>query len=207
MRQQRLVPGQGLQVEQLGARSVGHIASMHRAARQIPQQPGIHRAQADLARLSAAHTVRDMLQQPAGLAGREHGVDGQPGQAIDRVGQAALAQLGAEGRAAMALPGDARAERLARGALPGQHGFALVGDRQRGQLPAGHIFQDLGRGRQRRPPDLPGILLDPGRLGIGDGNRARGLFDDAARLVHQEGFRVGGALVEGEDEFPVGCCS
>ena len=89
--QQRLVPGQGLQVEQLGARSVGHIASMHRAARQIPQQPGIHRAKADLARPGAAQTVRNMLQQPAGLAGREHGVDGQPGQAIDRVGQAASA--------------------------------------------------------------------------------------------------------------------
>ena len=37
----------------------------------------------------------------------------------------------------MALPGDAGAERLARGALPGQHGFALVGDRQGSDLPGG----------------------------------------------------------------------
>lgn len=104
----------------------------------------------------------------------------------------------------MTLPGDTWTERFATQAIPGQHRFALVGDCQSDHLGGGNAIQHLPGNCQGSLPDLPGILLNPGGLGICDGDRPGYLFHKSARLIHQEGFRVGGAFVRGEDEFLVG---
>ena len=170
------------------------------SARQVPEQPAVHRAHAELAGRRPRLAVRRRVQQPAQLAGREHGVDGQAGAGRDLRAAALGAQALAEVRRAAALPGDRRADGGAAGALPGHPGLALVGDADGGQ----------GRGAGRREalvdaladglPDGAGVLLHPAGLRVLDGHGPRGLAHDGAPLVDEDGLGVGGALVDGQDQ-------
>ena len=117
------------------------------------------------------------------------------------VGLVAFAlQFGADVGGAAVLPDDGAVHGLPRGAVPHHGGLALVGDADRGDvlcLQAG-LFQRLAADRDRRGPDVLGLVLDPARgremlrefllRGGGDGNVA----------AEHDGARGRGALIDGQ---------
>jgi hypothetical protein len=168
-RQQLLVPGAGVDVVEQRARGVGRVGHMQPTAAQVPDEPGVDRAEGELAAAGARDAVVDVPQDPAQLGRREVGIEHEPGPlAHERLvaGHAQLATL--VGRAAI-LPDDGRRDRQAAGPFPDDGGLTLVGDSDRRHLrgAVGTTLQRLpGRVALRRP-DLERVLLDPARLRVG----------------------------------------
>src|SRR5262249_61811360 len=98
------------------------------AAREIPDEPRVDRAEGQVAALGADAGSRDLVEEPADLRAREVRVEDQPGlrphQALQAVGPEPVAQ----GRCPPALPDDRAMNRPARRPLPYDGGLALVGD-------------------------------------------------------------------------------
>ena len=107
---------QAVEVQQLGARRVRRVARERRAARQVPGAARCPRCRRTARRARArARPSVDVVEQPAGLAGREQRVDARgrsaTGPAAPPARRADRSQNG--GRAA-ALPAHARARAVAR---------------------------------------------------------------------------------------------
>ena len=126
--QQLLVPRAGMQVEQQGAGGVARIGEVERAAGQLPQQPGVNRAEGQFAAPRPLPGARHVVQQPANLAAREIGVNDQARLARDQVAVAGALELVAEPGGAAVLPDDGVMDGLAGSAVPDDGGLALIGD-------------------------------------------------------------------------------
>ena len=111
---------------------------------------------------------------------------------------AGLAQGGADRGGTPILPDDRGMDGSASGALPHHHGFALVGQADRGDALAGSRF---AQHRHRVIPDAFGVVLHPTvtrivllELALGGGHRHTG-------RRKSDGPGAGGALVEGEEQI------
>ncbi|MNI42392.1 hypothetical protein D3C73_966870 [compost metagenome] len=198
-RQDLVVPILRVQIEQHRARRVAAIGAVHRAAGQLPDQPGIHRAESQLAALGHLARAGHVVQQPRELGAREIGVQHQARARLQEVGVPVVAQLVAHWRGAAVLPDDGAGKRAAGGAFPDQRGFALVGDADGGDVGGGGagIAQRFARHVQLAVPDLAGIVFHPARPWI---VLAEFTLADAAhhaRAVEYDGSRAGRALVQG----------
>ena len=117
------------------------------------------------------------------------------------VGLVAFAlQFGADVGGAAVLPDDGAVHGLPRRAVPHHRGLALVGDADRGDvlcLQAG-LFQRLAADRDRRGPDVLGLVLDParGREMLRKFLLRRGGDGDVA--AEHDGARGRGALIDGQ---------
>ena len=198
---QFIVPLQGMDVEQQGARRVAGIGRMHAATGQLPQQPAVDGAECQLAGLGARTGTGHVVQQPLQLGGGEIGIQHQAGLVLDACGQSPLAQCVTLPRRTPVLPDDGRRHGLAGLAVPQHRGLALVGDTQGTQLRCTQprAGQRLAGHRQLRAPDLHGIVLDPARLRKMLSELLLRHGDDGTMAVEHERARTGGALVEGED--------
>ena len=203
-RQQLVIPIQRVQVEEQRARGVGHVAGVDAPAGQLEEQPAIDRAQTEFTCRGALPCAWRVVQQPAHLAGREHGVECQPGAAMNVFGDAWLLERLDQGVAALALPDDARRQRLARRPLPQHHRLALVGDAERhGRLR--RRAEHFARALDDTLPDGRGILLHPCGARITDAQGRRGACLHLPCGVHQDCFRVRRALVDCENRQPGRC--
>ena len=165
------VPGQGLQVHQQRAGGVGRVGRVHaavRAAGHVPQQPGVHVAEHQLARFGPRPRTVHIVQDPADLGAGEVGGQREAGLGtVALLASAERAEFGADAVGPGVLPDDRVVHRLAGRAVPHQRGFALVGDTDRDDL----TRLQVGLGERARgdlagvAPDLLGVVLDPACLG------------------------------------------
>src|SRR5439155_6884640 len=175
---------------------------MDGAAREPPQEPRVHRAEAKLAALRALPSLRHLVEQPADLGAGEVRVQHEAGLAPELglvpVGLEALA----EGRRAATLPDDGAVHGAARRALPQHRGLALVGDadgRDLGRRDS-RGAQSLADRLRRRLPDLPGVVLDPARLRVVLRKLDVAASPHRALRIHHERAGARGALIQRQDE-------
>ncbi|GAA4945772.1 hypothetical protein GCM10023238_10130 [Streptomyces heliomycini] len=178
------------------------MAAAVRAAGQVPDDPCVHGAEEDVARLGALLEAVDVVEQPAGLGTGEVGGQGEAGLAAEAVLTDVAAELAAEGVGAGVLPDDGVVDRLTGVPVPQHGGLALVGDADGLDVVAGDagLLDGSGDDLLDVGPDLGGVVLDPARLGedllvllLVDG-------DDAPVAVEDDAAGGGGALVDGGDE-------
>jgi hypothetical protein len=144
---------------------------------------------------------RLIFDKPLEFGGREVSVDLESGFASDEIFVTLLAESGAKGIAAAALPDDGVVQRAAGFAIEDENGFALVRDAEDGK--AGKCFAvasgDVADHGEHIAPDFFGVVFDPTWLRINLAVIAGGFVKHPARGVEEDGLRGGGALVEGED--------
>ena len=133
-----LVPDQPVDVEQHGAGSIGIVRHMHRTLCQIPDEPGVHRAEEQLPFFRPFPGPGHMLQNPGNLGGAEIGVRHQAGLLPDFLVEAVLLQPLDHVRGAAALPYDGIVYRLSGILVPQNRSLPLVGDADGGYLLRAH---------------------------------------------------------------------
>ena len=134
------VPLQRLDVHELRAAGVGHVGDVEpsvRPAGQVPDEPGIDRAEQGVAGLRLLARTGDVGEQPMQLEAGKIARQRQAGLGA----QAILAAVGREARHqvvdARVLPDERVAERLAGAPIPQKRGLALVRDADRGEVADG----------------------------------------------------------------------
>ena len=191
------VPVQRIDIEQHGPRGVGHVRGVDTAAGQVPDQPGVHRAEAEAARLGLPAGPGDVLQDPVDLGRAEIGVDDQPRLLPDLLLKAALLEAVAIPGSAAVLPHDGVADGPAGRGVPHDGGLALVGDAERHDGAVLHVRDGLLHHVAHRGPDLHGILLHPPLPGEKLGELLLVHDDLLPVLVEDNGLGTAGTLVEG----------
>ena len=134
-----------------------------RVAGQLPDEPGVHGAERQLAGVGARARARHVVENPADLARGKIGVDEQAGLRLNRVaGAVGLQPLAVVGGAAV-LPDDGVVHRLAGLAVPDDRRLALVGDADGGDVlrPDVRAAERLDRDADLRRPDFLRVVLDP----------------------------------------------
>ena len=193
-RQQPLVPGLAMDVEEQAARGVGGVGRMDAPAGQPPEQEAVDGADGKLARRGALARLGHILQQPGDLGRGEIGIEEEAGQALDHRALALGLQPAAEIGAAPVLPDDGVVDRLAARPLPHDRGLALIGDADGRHIGGGG--QHLAADGQGRLPDLLRVMLDPavGREDLRQLALRHGA--DMAFAVEDDGARAGRALID-----------
>src|SRR5439155_9083294 len=130
------VPRTRVDVVEERARGVGRVGGVHCPARELPHQPGVDRAEAELALGRALGRPRDVLQQPAQLGAGEVGVEDEARLLAHAGLEAALFQLLAARRRAAVLPDESSMPGAARAAAPEDRRLALVRDAERPDVAA-----------------------------------------------------------------------
>ena len=206
-----VVPLHRVEVHQEGARGVGDVGDVHAAVRasgQIPDDPGVHRPEEDVAPLGALAQPLDVVEQPAHLRAGEVRRERQARLAAEAVLADVAAELLAERVGAGVLPDEGVVDGLTGVLVPEQGGLALVGDADRLDVGGGDTRLDDRPGDDLLDvlPDLIRVVFDPARLGedllvllLVDG-------DDPAVLVEDDAAAGRGALVDGRDERAGGVC-
>ena len=171
---------------------------MSLAAGEIPDQPGIHRAEQQFAPLGALACARDIVQNPFDLGSGEIGVDQQAGFVAHVGCHAVSGQFIADRGRAPALPNDGVVHRLAGVLVPDDGRFALVRDADACDIRRRQaaFFKRLAHGVELRIQNDHGVVLDPARLGI---NLREGILrqrHDVAALVKNNRTGACGALIQ-----------
>jgi len=190
-----------MNVEQQGAAGIGGVGEVRAAFAEIPDQPGIHSAEEQLARLGPGPRAGHVVQNPADLGAGEIGVQHQAGLLTDDFSLAFGTQPVADSGGAAVLPDDGVIHRRAAGPVPDHGGFPLVGDAHGGQLMPLHpglpeaVAGHMGLGVE----NLVRAVLHPAGPGIDLGEFFLRHLDHAAPAVEQNGPRTGGALVQSQN--------
>ena len=171
---------------------------MHRAIRQFPDEPGVHRAKQQLPVRGFTAGIGNMLENPFNLAAGKIGVNYQTGLASDRVCFRRLRQLAAPLGRSPALPHDGGRHGPACLALPNDGGLPLVGDAQRRHPVRLHLAcgQRPPRGIELRMPDLVCVLLHPTGVRVSAHQRFRFHRRPQALFVIQRRPRAGRTFIE-----------
>jgi hypothetical protein len=203
-RQDLVVPLERLEVHEEGARRVGDVRDVDAAvgaAREVPEDPGVGRAEHELAGLGLGAGALDVLEDPDDLRAREVGGEGKPDGGLEPLDAAVGCEAVDDLLGARVLPDDGVVDGLAGGAVPHHGGLALVGDAHGLDV----VARDVGLGQRlpddlaRVAPDLHRVVLDP--AGAGEDLLVLELAggDDGSGVVEDDGARAGGALVDGDD--------
>ena len=164
----RRIPLVRVNIKQHRARRIGHVCHMPLAARQIPNQPAIHRAKQQLAAFGAVSRARHVIKNPTDFRRGKIGIHEQTGRLADIRFQAAGAQILRHRRRSAALPDNRRCDGFSRLFIPDNGCLALIGDTNGGNL--------LGPDSQRSNRLLT--------------NRALYLPDFSRRLFHPSVMRI-----------------
>ena len=164
---------------------------MRRPPTEPGREPGVYGARRHFTPLGAEPDVA-LAEHPLELGGREVGIEHQAGALAHHRFQTLPLELGAPVGGPAILPDDRRPHRLAGCPFPEHHGFALIGDPDRGgALPGAR--QDLTQ--------IVRIVLDPAGLGKVLRELLLGGRQHGSVLVEEDRAGAGGALVEGEDRW------
>ena len=163
--QQLAVPLQGVDVEEHGPGCVGDVGHMLLAPGKVPDQPGIHGAEAQPSRAGLGHRARDVVEHPAYLGRAEIGVHYQPCllpyHLLEPVGPYLVAVF----RSAPVLPDYGVADRPAGEGVPDYGGLALVGQTDCRYFSLAGSCDGLIEHGTHRKPDFHCILLHPSLTG------------------------------------------
>ena len=162
--QQFVVPLAGVDVEQQRARGIGGVGGVHLAAGQPPQQVAVDGAEQQFAALGALARAGHVIEQPGDLGAGEIGIDDQAGLCRDH---RLVRPRPSAGRRCRRCGGPARRWRGG-SAVPVARSHTTVVSRwlvmpiaaMSFGLDAG-LLQRLAAGRERRGPDVLGLVLDP----------------------------------------------
>ena len=184
-----------------GTGGVGHVGNVDRAAGQLPQQPGVHRSEEDLAPAGPLPGTIHMIQDPFDLGAGEIGVGNQAGGFADMIPQPLLQQSVYDAGSTTALPHNGVADGAAGLAVPEDGGFTLIGDANGGNV--GGIYAGLGdhlhHDRVLGGPDFHGVVFYPPFLGVDLGEFLLTDADDVLFPIKEDGAGTGGTLIQGED--------
>ncbi len=141
---------------------------MNSAARELPDQPRIDRAECQPSLLGQLARARDMIEQPSHFRPRKICVEHKAGQLLKLVGKPVTPQTVAIISRAPALPDYGVVNRLSRLPVPDDSGLALIGDADSGNLigPGVRVRKHAPGGIQLRRPDLFGTVFDPSGLRV-----------------------------------------
>ena len=129
-----VVPVQGMDVKEHGAGGVGDVGGVHGPASELPQQPGVHRAEQNLPPAGLFPGPLHMVEHPLDLGGGEVRVGNQASGGADVLLQAVGPQPVHQLRRAAALPDDGVVDGPPGGPVPQDGGLTLVGDADGGDL-------------------------------------------------------------------------
>ncbi len=175
---------------------------MDPAPGQPPHQPGIHGPESKPAFLRGGPGARDIVQNPANLAGREIGIKGEAAPGLDLLLVAALLQPVAQVGSPLALPDHGIIKRFSRGPIPDHGGLPLIGDGKGADSPLvgpqrcrGLFHRGHGVGIQ-----LLGIVLHPARLGVVLPVLDAAVGHHGCGGIQDKSLGCGRALIDGNDE-------
>ena len=196
-----LVPAQVLDVIEHGAAGVGVVGHVHPAAGELPDEPGVHGAEQQPARLGLFPRAGHVFQNPLYFGGGEVGVHQKARVVLHIGGELRVLLEGlAQGGGAPALPHDGVVDRAAGLLVPDDGGLPLVGDADAGNFP--HVHPALGQHLHQHAVlagvDLHGVVLHPTGMGIVLGELLLGKLHDVLMLVEQDAAAAGGALVQSD---------
>ena len=190
-------------VEQQGAGGVAGVGGEQATidpTGQVPQHPRIDGAQGQVGSGGTARREAPGAEQPPHLGGGEVGVEDEAGPLPDPWEVAVDRQLGTGFCGPTILPDDGAVGWLPGPAVPGDDGFALIGDADGPDHPVVVVESPshLVEGGTDLEPDLARILFDPPGPGVIGGQLGIGLVDDPGRLVDDERTHAGGPGVHGD---------
>ena len=138
------------------------------AAREIPDNPGVHVAEEQFALLGLRAGPLDIVENPLDLGAGEIGGQRQTDFQAETVLTAILGEFIADQVGARVLPDDGVIDGLAGRLLPHNRGLALVGDTHRGDVLRIHagLGQRAGDDSLGASPDRHRIVFDPARLRV-----------------------------------------
>ncbi len=207
--EQLVVPVPAPQVVEHGARRVGGVGHVQPSAAEHPDQPGVHRAEGELAASRPVRGSGHRLQDPAQLGRREVGIQEQARTRAHQRLEAIAAQLVTYARRSPVLPDDGRGDRARGGSLPHDGGLALVRDadgRDRSSRQAAETQRLHCRGALRLP-DLQRVLLDPAGVREALPGLVLRAGQNATLSVDDQSSRARGALIQGEQYLHCDPCS
>ena len=190
-----------MDIKEHRAACVGVIRDVDPAAGELPDEPGIDRAEEELSGCRPSARAGDVVQEPLDLGAGEVGVGDEAGLGPDLVGMSVRHQLVDDVGGAAALPDDGIVDGLAGLLVPDDGGLALVGDADGGDILRAHV--ELCHGSVGHlvggVPDLFGVMLHP--AGLGENLPELLVHDrtDIAGFVKEDAAAAGGALVERHD--------
>ena len=203
---QLVVPVERLKVHQHGAAGVGDVGDVDAArdaAGEVPQQPGVYRAEDGVAPLGIRPQAVDAGEHPLQLAAGKVGGRRQAGLMPDHVATAVPVQGGGDPVGPGVLPYDRVAVRAPGAPVPHQRGLPLVSQAERGQVRGAQVLgvqrgHDDGAGAF---PDLDRVVLHP--AGPGHDLRVLQLVPGhfGPGMVENHEPRARGALIDGPDEI------
>ena len=190
-----------MDVEDERARRVRHVGDVRASSGEVPDEPRVDGAEAELASFGALLRAGHAIEDPADLCGGEVRVDDESRPLANERLEAARTQLIADRRAGAALPHDRAVDRATCNALPHDGRLALVGDADRRNVAGIRLRRGkrIARDGDRRGEDLVGVVLDVSRGGVVLGDLAVGTAAHRATLVEDERGRPGRALIQRED--------
>ena len=195
------IPAHVADIIQHGAAGVGVVGHMRAPAGQLPDEPGIHRAEEQTAFLGHLAGIRHIVQDPLDLGAGKIGIDEEASVLADVVLQALALELLAQGGGTAALPNNGIVDGAAGFLIPHDGGLALVGDADgrdflRLDIAFGQYFYHhavLGG------VDLHGVMLHIAGLGVVLGELLLSHGDDILLPVEQNGAGTGGTLIQGDN--------
>ena len=188
------VPRSRADVAQHRAAGVADIGGEHLAAGQLPDQPGVDRADGQIV------VDRDVTicQEPFGLRSREVRVEHQPGPLPNEIEMARRSEFVAPLCGATVLPDDGVAVGRTGRSVPGEHRFALVRDSDGRHCVDPDVTDHVVQGDAGGGPDLVGIVFDPTRLGIVLGELSIRACRGSAVGEHRPAANPGRAGIDGD---------
>ena len=204
-REQRVVPVAGRKIHELRAarvRDVRDVQAARGAAREVPGEPRVDRAEQRVAGRRLRARVRHLIEQPFELQRAEVRRERQPGRRAEPV-SSAVARVGRdEVRDARVLPDERVVQRPPRAAIPEHGRLALIRDPDRREI--GRV-QALARERAadhllRVAPDLDRVVLDPAGARIDLCVLLLCARDDRAGGVEHDEAAARRALIDRSDE-------
>src|SRR6185503_14533550 len=101
---------------------------MTHAAGEVPDKPAVDGSEGEFAALGFVACAGHVVEYPTNFGGGEVWIEDKAGFRGDGLTMSTLFERRAHGRGTAILPDDGGVDRLARGALPDDYRFALVGD-------------------------------------------------------------------------------
>ena len=201
--QQLFVPAQVVNVVKHGAGGVGIVGCVDLAAGQLPDQPGIHGAEEQVAPLCLFPGTFHIVENPLNLAGREVGIGNQTRDGTDVIAMTILHHTVDDVCGTAALPDDGIVNGTAGALIPNHGGFTLVGDADAGDFGGFDtgLGNDLHHHRELGGVDLLRVVLHPALTGIELGEFFLGDAYDILRVIEQNGAGTGSALIQCKNVF------